>query len=83
VSQITANGNAKHNNFAPFYGENKTNDYIILGLSTGYSFWFEKTTLNLRAGVENIFDRFYTTFADWNNIPRMGRNIYLNIEFLL
>ena len=81
TSQITANGNAKHNSYAPFYGENKTSDYIIFGLNAGYSFWFEKTSLSLKAGVENIFDRYYTSFADWNNIPRTGRNVYLNVVF--
>lgn len=81
TSQITANGNAKHNDYAPFYGENKTNDYIIFGLNAGYLFQFEKTTLNLKTGVENIFDRYYTTFSDWNNIPRTGRSIYVNVEF--
>lgn len=83
VSQITANGNATHDNYAPFYGENKTGEYIIFGLNAGYAFEFEKTSLNLKAGVENIFDRFYTTFSDWNNIPRTGRNVYLNVEFVL
>ena len=81
TSQITVNGNAKHNRYAPFYGENKTSDYIIFGLNTGYSFWFNKTSLTMKAGIENIFDRYYTTFSDWNNIPRTGRNVYLNVVF--
>src|SRR5690554_1903742 len=83
LAQITANGNTKHTNYAPFYGENKTNDYIVFGLNTGYLFLFEKTTLNLKAGVENILDRYYSTFSDWNNISRIGRNVYLNLEFVM
>lgn len=82
-AEITVNGNAKHQNYTVFYGENPTNDYIVFGLNAGYSFWFEKTSLSLKTGVENIFDRYYTTFADWNNIPRTGRNIYLNAVFEL
>ncbi len=83
IAQVTANGNAKHNRYAPFYGENNTEQYIIFGLNAGYGFKFENKSLNLKAGIENIFDRYYTTFADWNNIPRSGRNIYLNIEFVI
>lgn len=82
-SQITASGNAKHRNHASFYGENQTSDYIIFGLSAGYEFLFNKTSLGLKAGIENIFDRHYTTFADWNNIPRNGRNMFLNVVFEL
>src|SRR5690606_9905873 len=77
TSQITANGNAKHNSYAPFYGENKTSDYIIFGLNAGYSFWFEKTSLSLKAGVENIFDCYYNSFDDWINITRSVRNVYI------
>lgn len=83
TSEITANGTTKHNNYAPFYGENPTSDYVIFGVSSGYSFLFDKTTLHIQAGIENIFDRYYTTFADWNNIPRTGRNFYLNVVFQL
>lgn len=83
VCQITASGNAKHRDYAPFYGENKTDEYIIFGFNSGYSFEFDKKSLNVKAGVENIFDRYYTTFADWDNIPRTGRNIYLNVELVI
>jgi iron complex outermembrane receptor protein len=30
--------------------------------------------------VENLFDRRYTTYSDWNGIPQKGRNIYVNIQ---
>lgn len=82
-SQITINGNSKHQNYASFYGENQTSDYIIFGINTSYKFVFNKTALRVTAGVENILDRHYTTFADWNNIPRSGRNIFLNAVFEL
>lgn len=32
-----------------------------------------------RAGIENIWDTYYTTYADWNKIPRMGRNVLFNV----
>ncbi|HUH26055.1 MAG TPA: TonB-dependent receptor [Flavobacterium sp.] len=81
IATFLANGNSKHSSNAAFYGENQTASYIVFGLHTGYSFEFDKTSLNLHAGIDNIFDSYYTTFADWNNIPRIGRNIFLNVEW--
>jgi iron complex outermembrane receptor protein len=37
--------------------------------------------LNVRLGVENIFDTYYSTFSSWNNIPSKGRNLVLNLNF--
>ncbi|MBR4593624.1 MAG: TonB-dependent receptor, partial [Bacteroidaceae bacterium] len=39
--------------------------------------------LFIRAGVENLFDKNYSSYSDWNNIPQKGRNIYLNLTFEL
>ena len=38
---------------------------------------------SIRAGVENLFDKQYATYADWNHIPQKGRNIYMNLTFEL
>ena len=35
----------------------------------------------LRAGIENLFDKRYATYADWCHIPQKGRNIYVNLSF--
>lgn len=80
-ADIIANGNSKHASNAIEYGENQTSAYMIFGFHTGYSFQFEKTSLDLHAGIDNIFDKYYTTFADWNKIPRTGRNVFLNVEY--
>jgi iron complex outermembrane receptor protein len=48
-------------------------------MSSGYSFAFEKTKWSLRSGIENILDTNYSTYSDWNNIPRKGRNFFLNV----
>lgn len=82
-AELSAQGNAKHTNYSSFYGENKTVDYVILGASTKYSFRWDRSVLNLQAGVENILDTYYSTFADWNKIPRAGRNVFINLEFEL
>ena len=32
-------------------------------------------------GAENILNEQYSTYADWGNIPRMGRNIFTSLKF--
>ena len=81
ASEIAVQGNATQTQFSPFYGEDRTPSYAILNFDTGYSFAFEKVNCNLKVGIENILDTYYSTFSDWNNIPRKGRNFFLNIAF--
>jgi len=50
-------------------------------LNAGYSFAFDKVKCNVKTGIENVFDTYYSTFSDWNNIPRNGRNFFLNLAF--
>lgn len=80
-SEVAMIGNLIHNNYAPKYGEIKKPDYAILNFASNYTFDFDKTKLNVKAGIENIFDSSYSTFADWNNIPRMGRNMFVNLSY--
>ena len=39
--------------------------------------------LTIRLGIENLFDKHYATYADWNDLPQKGRNIYMNLTFTL
>jgi iron complex outermembrane receptor protein len=77
--ELAVQGNAVQTQYSPFYGEDRTPDYAILNMSSGYSFAFEKTKWSLRLGIENILDTNYSTYSDWNNIPRKGRNFFLNV----
>ncbi|TRX29376.1 TonB-dependent receptor [Flavobacterium franklandianum] len=81
TSEIAVQGNATQTQYSPFYGEDKTPDYAILNFDSGYSFAFEKVKCNVKIGIENIFDTYYSTFSDWNSIPRKGRNFFLNLAF--
>ena len=80
-SEISILGNSKHNHFAAIYGETETFAYSILNASVGYKFIFEKHKILTRIGIENAFDKFYTTYSDWNKIPRFGRNFFININY--
>lgn len=80
-SELQLKGNATQTEYNTFYGEDKTPDYAIVNANFGYKFTFEKSKMILNTGVENIFDANYTTYTDWKNLPRMGRNIFVNLMF--
>ncbi|MDR1524002.1 MAG: TonB-dependent receptor [Tannerella sp.] len=72
-------GAARQKHFSPAYGEDETRSYRIAGLSAGYGFKINRVIFNLKAGVENLFDTYYSTYASWRNIPRKGRNVFINL----
>jgi iron complex outermembrane receptor protein len=75
-------GNGNQTNFSSFYGENETPEYAILNLNFGNAFYGKIGKTILKYGIENILDANYSTFADWNNIPRQGRNFYINLSYM-
>ncbi len=81
-AEIGLTGASKQNNFAGDYGEDQSDAYTIFNANTSYNFYLGKNKMIVKAGIENIFDQFYSTYADWNNIPRMGRNVFLNLSYL-
>ena len=70
-------GHARQAKYGKKYGETETAAWTILNLSATYS-W---RIITLRVGIENLFDKYYATYADWCHIPQKGRNIYLNLSF--
>ncbi|MCR8669454.1 TonB-dependent receptor [Aestuariibaculum sp. M13] len=75
-------GNGNQSNYSSFYGENETPSYGVLNLNFGNMYYLKSTKLVLKYGVENILDTYYSTYADWNNIARQGRNFYINTSFV-
>ncbi|PVH26706.1 TonB-dependent receptor plug domain-containing protein [Sphingobacterium corticibacter] len=78
--QAAINGDLSQNNFSPEYGETPTQAYAVFDLSGDYTFNLGKHHLTVQVGIENMFDSFYTTYADWGNIPRMGRNVFTTLK---
>ncbi len=76
-------GNATQNQFGSVYGEIKTTDFALLNANFGYKFLLSGSKLHTKIGAENILDTYYTTYSDWNKIPRMGRNVFVNLTFSL
>ncbi|MEQ1554863.1 MAG: TonB-dependent receptor [Ferruginibacter sp.] len=72
---------ASQNTISKNYGEDATASYFLLHSRIGYNTKLYKNNIELQAGVENIFNKNYHDHLDWGNIPRMGRNIYLQLKF--
>ena len=80
-AQATIKGNARQSNYGENYGETAAKAWTILNLSASYQCIMHNAQCIIRFGVENLFDKQYATYADWNHIPQKGRNIYMNLTF--
>lgn len=76
-------GATEQTNYAEEFGESPTDAYTIFNLNAGSRFYFGSQKLLVKAGVENLFDVFYSTYADWAGIPRKGRNVFVNISYVI
>ena len=79
--QTSLNGDLSQDHYSPEYGEDPTPAYAVWNISADYTFKFNSLETVLQIGAENIFDEYYSTYADWGNIPRMGRNIFTSLKF--
>lgn len=82
-AEIGADFVTRHSQYSSKYGETPTTGYAMWRLSLGYRFHLGPVVTNVHVGVDNLFDRYYSTYADWNHIPQKGRNIYANVAFQL
>lgn len=79
-AQTSLNGDFLHADYSPEFGEDQTPAYNIWNVSANYTFSIATCTAMLQVGAENVFDAYYSTYADWGNIPRMGRNIFTSLK---
>ena len=82
-AQATIKGNARQSNYGDKYGETAAKAWTTVSLAASYQFSILHSQFSIRAGIENLFDKQYATYADWNHIPQKGRNIYMNLTFEL
>lgn len=78
--QLSMNGDFIQTDFSPEYGEDETPAYNIWNISANYTFKIEHFDAVLEVGAENLFNKYYSTYADWGNIPRPGRNIFTSLK---
>lgn len=81
--KVELRGNSRQTNYGKKYGETSTSAWSIGNISGQYTFTVSEHALTLRAGIENIFDKRYTTYSDWCDIPQKGRNVYMNLSWQL
>lgn len=79
---IQLEGNGNQSRYSSFYGEDHTSSYAVLNLNLGNMIYLKNNKMIFKYGVENILDANYSTYADWNNIPRQGRNFYANVSYV-
>ena len=82
-AQAVVKGHTRQSNYGEKYGETPASEWVICNLSAQYQFGICNSEFIIRLGVENLFDKQYATYADWNHIPQKGRNIYMNLTFAL
>lgn len=80
-ASVSMDGAGKQRHYNPHYGETRAEAYTVFNANFGKRFLLSENDLYLKVGVENIFDVHYSTYTDWNNIPRMGRNFYLSAGY--
>ncbi|MFV0566554.1 MAG: TonB-dependent receptor [Flavobacteriaceae bacterium] len=78
--QTAVNGDLKQTHYSPEYGEDQTPQYTIWNASADYAFFIKNHKTVFQVGVENILNAHYSTYADWGNIPRMGRNVFTSLK---
>lgn len=82
-AQIETEAALKQNKVNTQYGEDATAGYLLLHTRFGYHILIFKSNAEIQTGVENIFDTQYHDHLDWGNIPRPGRNFYLQCKIAL
>ncbi|MGG5576308.1 TonB-dependent receptor domain-containing protein [Myroides sp. C15-4] len=78
--QTTVHGDGKQRDYSPEYGESQTAAYAVWDAALTYTFYMKGVKSVFQVGAENLLNEYYTTYADWGNIPRMGRNIFTSLK---
>ena len=78
-TELSITAAARQLYYSPLSGESPLPGYATVNCAVSDKFLIGRRSLVVKAGIDNIFDRRYTTFADWNRIYRMGRNIFINL----
>ncbi len=79
--QTSLNGDFIQRTYSPEYGEDQTPAYMVWNASADYTLPIKNVRTVLQVGAENLLNAYYSTYADWGNIPRMGRNIFTSLKF--
>ncbi|MHC5310845.1 TonB-dependent receptor [Myroides sp. LJL116] len=77
--------NGKQSKAATYYGETAVPSFGIINLQSTLILPFQNYNqqLKLTLSISNLLDTYYTTYANWNHLPQMGRNMLLSVHYAL
>ncbi len=81
IAEASMEGALAQTRYSPEFGETPAKAYTVFNISASQQLNLNNHKLTIKAGIENLLDKYYSTFADWNRIPRMGRNIFINVIY--
>jgi iron complex outermembrane receptor protein len=82
-AKASVEGALKQSDYSQEFGENETPAYAVVNLSASQILYLNQQKMTIKVGAENLFDTYYSTFSDWNNIPRRGRNLFVNLNYVI
>lgn len=80
-SEMVVEGDLKQTRFSTAYGEDATPAYTLAHFSVSYALPLKFHSIDFQLEVKNLFNTTYTTYADWKNFPRMGRNLIFGVKY--
>jgi len=81
-AQLESEAVVQQNRVSYKTGEDATPGCMLLHARMGYVFEILRSKVQVQSGVENLLDKPYHEHLDWGNIPRPGRNVYLQLKLL-
>ena len=69
------------NNISAKFGELSTKSFLLMNLRLYKTFQLKQGAIEMSTGIENIADTNYREHFDWGNIPRLGRNFFMNLSW--
>ena len=79
--QVEAVWNAPQKRINSDFGEMPSEEYLIMNARGIRRFSCLGNEIAISLGVENVFDARYAHHLDWGDIPRPGRNVYVNLGY--
>lgn len=70
---------AKQDRYSKKGQEDQTPGFYLLNIRTKYTLMGEKTNYTFSAGIENLLSEYYWDHLSVNNVPGLGRNIYVGV----
>lgn len=65
------------------YGEKVTPGFSVYNLKTSYRMPVDRSSVELSAGVTNLFNKSYFEHLDWGRILRPGRSFEISVRYIL